>query len=124
MLEFFWEIFQTSKIYNNQATAEQAENNAAISAVASIEAHRQVETLALANQAMWELLSERLGITDAELVKKMNEIDLRDGKLDGKMTSMPVTATQCSDCGKTIGKHRTNCYWCGARVVGKSPFST
>ena len=31
------------------------------------------------NQALWELLSERLQITDAELEQRAYEVDMRDG---------------------------------------------
>ena len=123
MLETIWEIFQTAQIIDSKAEAKNAASLSITSSVAAGEFRGQLDTLVLANQAMWEILSEKLGVTDKELVKKMNEIDLRDGKLDGKGDSSSLTSTECPDCGKKIGKRRTNCYWCGARVVGVSPFS-
>ena len=123
MLETIWELFQTSHIIDNKAEAKNATSLATTSSVAAGELKSQLDTLVLANQAMWEILSDKLGITDNDLIVKMNEIDLRDGKLDGKVDSSRLTATECPDCGNKIGKRRTNCYWCGARVEGVSPFS-
>jgi rubrerythrin len=48
----------------------------------------------------------------AQIMNKIEEIDLRDGKADGK-ESQP---TVCPDCGHTISKRRSNCFYCGARI--------
>ena len=61
--------------------------------------------------AALELLTE-LGITQSQIMKKIEEIDLRDGKLDEKL-SQP---TECADCGHRISKRRTNCFYCGSKI--------
>ena len=45
--------------------------------VRSLEA--SVDHLALACQAMWELLRGQVGVTEEQLLAKMKEVDLRDG---------------------------------------------
>ena len=47
----------------------------------------RIAVLALACQSLWELLQENTGISAAEFDQKMEEIDLRDGVKDGKMTA-------------------------------------
>ena len=44
----------------------------------------------------------------------MGEIDLRDGKADGKMTR---SDTDCFQCGRRLGKRRRNCLYCGANLI-------
>ncbi|USD35892.1 MULTISPECIES: hypothetical protein [Ferrimonas] len=122
MLQIVWDLIQQGQIARNQADAQSASGLAVSSSTSVTELRNQLDTLVLANQAMWEILSERLNVSDAELVTRMNEIDLRDGKLDGKLSNSRLTAMACPECGKTIGKRRANCYWCGARVEGVSPF--
>ncbi len=124
MLETIWEIFQTGQLMEAKQKAIAADGLSKANAVSTGATLTQVETLVLANQAMWELLSEKCGVTDNDLIKKMNEIDLRDGKLDGKLEVTRATATDCHDCGKKISKRRSTCYWCGARLEGGNPFAT
>lgn len=121
MLETLWELFQHQKI--NQA--EHSAQSAKLTAQANLEGiaymRSQIDTLTLANQAMWELLSERHGLTEHDLRQKMEEVDLRDGKLDGKLTRTEIK--QCNECGHKVGKHRENCYWCGANLIIDTSFS-
>lgn len=66
--------------------------------------------LALACQALWELLQENTGISSAEFDQKMEEINLRDGVKDGKMTA---TTESCSKCGRKTSRRRKKCIYCG-----------
>ncbi|MDP0490016.1 MAG: hypothetical protein Q7Q71_03055 [Verrucomicrobiota bacterium JB023] len=77
---------------------------------------KEIEELTLASQAMWELLSGHLGFTDEHLISKMNEIDLRDGQLDGKIADEIVT---CPKCGQKVSTAKPNCVYCGTRVKGR-----
>lgn len=115
-----WDLFQQVQISGAQKSANNASLAANIAQVDIEVLQGQIQTLALANHAMWELLSDRLGVTEGELLNKMSEIDLRDGVADGKLTAKAIA--NCSDCGKPIKRHRPNCYWCGARVSGTFPF--
>lgn len=51
---------------------------------------QHVDRLRLVCQALWELCSERLGVTEEELEEKVLEIDLRGGKADGKLSVRPL----------------------------------
>lgn len=70
----------------------------------------QVERLSLMNQALWELLRERLGLTDADIERKANEVDLRDGVQDGRMTT---TALKCPKCERISSSKHWKCMYCG-----------
>ena len=89
-----------------QAELELATNNAR-----SIrEMEFQFARLLLANQALWELLRDRLGISEAELEQKMQEIDLRDGKPDGQISFGPV---RCPSCNRVSNSKHNKCLYCG-----------
>ncbi len=70
----------------------------------------QVERLTLLNQALWELIRARLNVSDAELEQLAQEIDLRDGKQDGKLTSHPL---KCPNCGRVSNSRHRKCLYCG-----------
>ncbi|HOF38628.1 MAG TPA: hypothetical protein PLD73_01045 [Candidatus Hydrogenedentes bacterium] len=74
------------------------------------ELEHQVARMALLNQSLWELLCERLGLTEQELEAKVREVDLRDGVLDGKITNTPV---KCPQCGRVSASKHYRCLYCG-----------
>lgn len=88
-------------------------------------AERQVKLLEenlakamLISEALWELLSERSGLKIEHLHKKMYEIDMRDGELDGKNQRKAV---ECGGCGRMVGPRHSVCMYCG-QVIDDSVF--
>ena len=71
--------------------------------------HDKVERMALVNAAMWSLISEKLGITPEELIAKIREVDLIDGRPDGKISS---TAKTCPKCSRIMNSTTGNCLYC------------
>jgi len=65
------------------------------------------------------LLRDKLGVTDVELLDRINELDLSDGKLDGKFRKTPVS---CPKCKRTIARRSKQCIYCGQPVV-KDPIA-
>ncbi|HOH28465.1 MAG TPA: hypothetical protein PLC40_02215 [Candidatus Hydrogenedentes bacterium] len=70
----------------------------------------QVERLALLTQSLWELLRERLPLTEAELEKKVQEVDMRDGIADGKLGRHPL---RCPKCLRVSNSRHKRCLYCG-----------
>ena len=70
-------------------------------------------------EALWELLRDKTNLTEADLHKKMYEIDMRDGVLDGKNQRQAV---QCPDCGRTVSPRHPACVYCG-KVIDTSVFT-
>ena len=56
----------------------------------------------------------------AQLAERINDIDLTDGKLDGKVRKPAVT---CPKCGKNNARRFTKCMYCGTPIVTNDPFS-
>jgi len=99
-----------------QASRESAEaKGAARSAAQQVEdVGGRLDRMLLVCEALWTLLRDRLGVTDVELVDRINEIDLSDGRLDGKVRKSAVT---CPGCGRTIARRFPKCMYCGQAVV-------
>lgn len=73
----------------------------------------------LACEAMWTLLRDKLGVSEEEFLERINEIDLSDGKLDGKVRR---TAVACPQCKRTISRRFPHCMYCG-QPIAHEPFS-
>lgn len=85
------------------------------------ELQSQLRKMALVNQALFELVKDKTGITDEELRLKVLEVDLRDGAEDGKVRMPP---SQCPECGGGVTVGALACQACGARVVPPYPFES
>ncbi len=95
----------TDEIRTPRAAANTAEQQRHI-----LEIDHQIERLNLLNQALWEILSERLGITREELERKIEEVDTRDGQADGRMRHH---ALRCPTCQRVSNSKHWRCLYCG-----------
>jgi len=71
----------------------------------------KIDSLSLAVLALSELLEE-VGFTKEIILKKIEQIDLRDGKLDGKL----VLRKSCDNCGRVIASRHIACIYCGEHM--------
>ena len=85
-------------------------------------ANLQVEydRLLLTTAALWEILKEKNGLEDKELLQKIVEIDLRDGSLDGRVPATPPEP--CPHCQRPVNKHSVKCMFCGEPLM-MNPFA-
>ena len=80
--------------------------------VADLERH--VEKQASLLRALYSLLSERLGLTDAELLARFQEIDAGRGEREA--------AIRCAACGRPVNLRHNRCLYCGATRQVTSAF--
>lgn len=74
----------------------------------------EVDRLQMLCEGMWTLLKAKTGTTDAELAELVEQIDLRDGKLDGKV-ARTAEVVACPDCGRAVSVRTGACLFCGTR---------
>jgi hypothetical protein len=74
----------------------------------------ELERLMLVTEALWRIGREKWGCTDEDLAKRVHEIDLEDGKLDGRKGATP--ARDCPHCQRKLLKHQPKCFYCGKPV--------
>ena len=113
IVELLWEIHQERKISQAQGAAEAGKQRADAVRFDFDRLLKQQARQALVCQALWELVSERLGLTDEDLAKRVEEIDLRDGQADGKIDTRQLT---CPQCGRPANSSRRTCVYCGAAL--------
>jgi hypothetical protein len=74
----------------------------------------------LITEAFWEILKKHHGYTDADLADLVHKIDLRDGKLDGRVAK--ELPKPCPNCARTAARLRPLCLYCGAPIP-QPPFA-
>lgn len=84
-------------------------------------ADQRVDQLLLVVQAMWTLLQEKTGLTDADLIARVTELDARDGATDGRVIKPPV---KCAKCGAAVSRKFNRCLFCGEPYREGSAFDT
>jgi len=113
MWEIFWEIRQQQRIWETERKAGDAQADARNANSRAIDLERAVDSLVMINLAMAKLLHERGVFSEQELETKVREIDLSDGKLDGKVRLDPKP---CPQCGRIVAARRARCLYCGASM--------
>ena len=72
----------------------------------------KLDNTMLALVALVELLAERGITTRDELLARMDLVDLRDGKRDGKISSKVV---DCPECLRPLNTNQSKCLYCEAQ---------
>ena len=118
-----WNLYQEMEIRQTRADARMSDElhtskiNRTTQNVEKVE--DRFEKLLLLTEAVWELVGERHGLTDAHLTAKIREIDGRDGPIDGRRA---IVVRRCSQCDAAIEKGRANCMFCGHEEPGLVAF--
>ena len=120
MLDFLWEYQQQRRLVDVEAVARRAERDAGDTKYKAWDHQGRLDTMALTIMAMWSMMEERFSVTEAQLVQRMQEIDLRDGKLDGKAAP---TAGTCGDCRRVMSSQYKRCIYCGGESLEVRPFA-
>lgn len=122
-MSMFWAMGAASHAMRASARASTKASDARADARTAArdvqELESQLDRALLACEAMWSFMRDKLGLTDEQLVQRINDIDLSDGKLDGKVRKKPVT---CPKCNRTISPRFPACMYCG-QVIVHDPFS-
>lgn len=77
------------------------------------------ERLLMITEALWTFMKKEHGYTDADLIRKIAEIDARDGRIDGRVA--PTAPGPCPHCKRMLARRRPTCLYCGKPVIA-SPF--
>jgi hypothetical protein len=113
------DLYQQGRIQDAQSSADRASAKAEAVHERLASQERRIERLALHCQAMWEMLRERAQFTDEEFVNKILEVDLRDGRTDGRMGAQ---ISDCPNCKQKTNSRRATCVICGVELARKHSF--
>ena len=121
MFGLLYDIHQNSRIADAQAAAGQSQSKAE-RAEQRIEAlEERVDKLSLLSYALWSLLEEKVEVTEAELMARVQELDLKDGKLDGRVASGIIN---CPHCDRPLSQRHRKCMYCGYELQGGDGFES
>lgn len=107
----FWNIHQDQKIRDSSSQASSAARQAAQAGDRVRLLEQRLDHLTLYVQAMWELIRENTRLEDADILTRAQEIDLRDGKADGKINTRILV---CPACNRNNNSTKKQCLYCGA----------
>lgn len=99
--------------------ADSANRRAAESATELRDLHERMDHLILVCMAMWSLLREKSNFTEEQLLERVKQIDLADGKEDGQLR---VAIAKCAQCGRVMSRRHTRCLYCGASSLDATAF--
>lgn len=102
-----------------QTDARAAKRDAASAKTDVVFLQQEIDRLALICEALWSVLKTRLNMRDDDLAEVISELDLADGKLDGKLSK--VGPRSCDGCGRANSRRHTRCMYCG-NVMQAGPF--
>ena len=71
----------------------------------------RLNKLELIVEALWEILKKETNLQEADLMELIAEIDLQDGRFDGKKAKIPTI--QCARCNRINSKRHSKCLYCG-----------
>ncbi len=78
-----------------------------------------VNKLTLACLALWSLMKDSGQFTENTLLERIRQIDLMDGKLDGKIGRK---VKRCAKCGRVMSRRHGRCLYCGAKDLNQTAF--
>ena len=107
----FWSYNLSQRVSDAGVRAEQSAMTAEEARTRVVDLEARVNKLTLVNHALFELIAGRIGITETELIDKVNEIDLRDGRMDGRPSAEPPLV--CEQCGRSYSRRHNHCFYCG-----------
>lgn len=73
----------------------------------------QLDRVSLLALASWSLLKERGDVDDEQLLDRMQELDLQDGREDGRTVLPRKAGRRCLDCDRDMAESRRRCLYCG-----------
>lgn len=114
-----YDLYQQGQIGAAKEAAADAKNRAQTAQELFLQMEKRVMRLSLHCQAMWEMLRERAEFTDDQLAAKVLEVDLRDGRTDGRIATQ---VSDCPSCGRKTNSKRTICVICGAELPREHAF--
>lgn len=117
MIHDLWDVYQQGQIndaaHNANAARRDSKQNSERLHTELQRVNAKIDGLALVCESLWELLQENTDLDKNAIQKKMDEIDTRDGRRDGKMSGKPVT---CSTCDRPGHTKTSVCMYCGTSL--------
>ncbi|HET9447303.1 MAG TPA: hypothetical protein VFO35_13640 [Steroidobacteraceae bacterium] len=128
MLDLIWNLFQDDDIdrlraerRRQEAHSQELQQQASSTQARHAELEMRHEQLKLVTLALWRLLKDRVGLSEAELRRYVESTDLLDGEADGKV-DLTRELVKCARCSRSVLNTAIVCPYCGARQMSENAF--
>lgn len=111
----------SDSVRSAESAARDARSDAERAASRSHLIEDKLDKLTIICLAMWSLIQEETKLTEEDLLKRVQQIDVLDGKTDGKIT--PQIA-RCAKCNRVMNPRHKKCLYCGHEKLILSAFDT
>jgi hypothetical protein len=118
MWDPFWTFGPTMIDFGASRQANEASSRANSAEQHVRELEHRVERLALACNAMWSLLRDQTGLTDPQLLEKIQQMDSADEVVNGRVKNL----VQCPSCHRQVSPRKGKCIYCGTICTDVSAF--
>jgi len=105
--------------FQTEMAAFDAQSDAQAATLEVLAVRRNMEKLFMVTEALWTILKDEHGYDDELLLRMVAEIDLRDGKIDGRVAIAETPL--CGKCNRPLGRSQNACLYCGEQT-GFDPF--
>jgi len=109
-MEFFHEMYQNRNISAARTQASSANLNAKEAQVKLTELESKLEMSLMVSEALWGIIKQSLDLDDTYLAQLVKQIDMKDGRADGKVAK--TIPDNCTNCGKVLSRGKTKCMYC------------
>jgi hypothetical protein len=79
----------------------------------------RVQRLSAICRALWLLLRDSTGLSEEDLLAKLEEAEAETGGDDGLSGRAPTSVVRCAQCGKVNKSERPTCLYCGTALESK-----
>ena len=114
MFTSYGSLYSQAQTAQAQAAASEAQSSAREAKTEAELLRHDVDRLLLITEALWTILKTEHGYSDEQLVNAVKEIDLRDGRQDGRAAKSPPLP--CPQCGKINSAKYPRCIYCGSEL--------
>lgn len=118
-MSIFWELYQQQQIFAAKMEAADARFTARNARLRISKLEELCYKSLLVSAALWSLLRDKCGLSEDELLERVNQIDVTDGKLDGRVRHPPA---ECLKCKRITPRRLYECIYCGEKLPG-NPFA-
>lgn len=118
-MSLFWQPSAAGYAMSAQAEATRSTASAADAVMHARELQRRIDKLALVCNALWSLVQEKTGLTEQDLLQRVEQLDLTDGRADGRLTK---EVSRCGNCGRVMSRRHIRCLYCGGDRLTATAF--
>ena len=114
-MSLFWELRQAGKMTRPVDLPGGRTPAGGVSSGELADLQARCDKALMVCEALWTILRDQLNLSEDDLIARVNEIDLSDGRLDGRAKKSGTV--RCPDCDRTISQRFANCIYCGTAIV-------